>query len=323
MSKSSPLVSVIVPIYNIEQFLKPCVDSILAQTYDNYEVYLVDDGSTDNSGQLAEEYAKADERITVFHKPNGGLSDARNYGIERAHGEYLTFIDSDDFIGEDYLKILVELVTENDADISVIKSMEVPEDGAYTKPAFTDKRACGTAEEAIKKMCVRDGFGTSAWGKLYKADLYANRKFPKGKLYEDLLTVPYVFAEAKKVAYSDSIQHYWRQRNNSIMHRPIREVDLEVFDGLIAISNYIDDHYPAIHDAGVGRFVADFFGTIVNRLVYDKEYVAKANQLKTKYRLYLTQAADNKFLSRKAKLKTKAFLINVRLYKMIYLTLLK
>lgn len=328
MPDNTPLISVIVPIYNVEQFLEQCIESILAQTYKNFELYLVDDGSTDTSGTIADSYIAKDDRITVFHKQNGGLSDARNYGMDRAHGQYMTFIDSDDFIGPDYLRILVELALTNSADISVIKSGEVPEEATYAEiqTASTanniDKRNSVTAEEAIKKMCVRQGFGTSAWGKLYKSSLYETRRFPKGRLYEDLLTVPYVFAQAEKVAYSDSVQYYWRQRNNSIMHRPIRPVDLEVFDGLDALSKFIDKNYPDIHDAGTGRFVADFFGTIVNRLVYDKEYVKKANELKDKYKKYLKEGTKNPLLSKAAKLKTKAFLINVRLYKILYLLVL-
>ena len=111
------MISVIVPVYNVESCLGKCLDSILEQTYRDFELLLIDDGATDSSGDICERYAKTDERIKVFHKPNGGLSDARNYGIERASGDYLTFIDSDDYIIANYLEVLYKMATENNAEM--------------------------------------------------------------------------------------------------------------------------------------------------------------------------------------------------------------
>ncbi|MFB4033578.1 glycosyltransferase family 2 protein, partial [Streptococcus pneumoniae] len=113
------LISVIVPVYNVEEYLKQCLDSILEQTFSNYEVILVNDGSTDSSGLICQEYAEKDTRIRYFEKENGGLSDARNYGIEQAQGEYLTFVDSDDLLDASHLTILYDALVNNDADISI------------------------------------------------------------------------------------------------------------------------------------------------------------------------------------------------------------
>ena len=117
MDKELPLVSVIVPVYNVQDYLAECINSIIRQNYTHFELLLVDDGSTDNSGMLCEQYRKKDNRIKVIHKKNGGLSDARNYGIDKALGEYLTFIDSDDYVSEIYLNALVNTAIHNNADI--------------------------------------------------------------------------------------------------------------------------------------------------------------------------------------------------------------
>ncbi len=116
---SEELVSVIVPIYKVEEYLRECVDSIINQTYKNLEIILVDDGSPDNCGEICEEYARNDSRVTVYHKENGGLSDARNYGMARSHGEYITFVDSDDVIKENFVEALMELIHKYNADIAV------------------------------------------------------------------------------------------------------------------------------------------------------------------------------------------------------------
>ena len=110
----NPLISLIIPVYNVEKYLAKCMESVLAQTYDNFEAILVDDGSTDSSGKMCDEYAKKDTRVLVFHKENGGLSDARNYGVERAHGELVAFLDSDDFVSNDYLFHLYSLIQKTE-----------------------------------------------------------------------------------------------------------------------------------------------------------------------------------------------------------------
>ena len=114
-----PLISVIVPVYNVKQYLRRCVDSILKQTYENIEIVLIDDGSTDESGAICDRYAQKDVRVKVIHKENGGLSDARNKGMQEARGEYFAFVDSDDYIAKDYIAYLFELIVENKAQISL------------------------------------------------------------------------------------------------------------------------------------------------------------------------------------------------------------
>lgn len=121
LEKSTPFVSVVIPVYNVEEYLLRCVQSVLTQTYDNYEVILVDDGSTDNSGKMCDEFARLDNRVRAFYKTNGGLSDARNFGTDKSKGEYVIFVDSDDYVSDEYIDYLVQLRKMYDADIAVTK----------------------------------------------------------------------------------------------------------------------------------------------------------------------------------------------------------
>lgn len=166
------LISVIVPVYNVERYLCRCVDSILHQTYRNLEVLLVDDGSTDASGAICDEYAAQEERVTAVHQKNGGLSAARNAGLERAQGTYLCFVDSDDFLDSRMLETLCRDLQEQDADVAVVgfRMFEREEELAPAELAVPVQ--CMTGREAIRSTLVSDELGDFAWNKLYKRELF-------------------------------------------------------------------------------------------------------------------------------------------------------
>ena len=130
---NNDLVSVIVPVYKVEKFLRDCIDSIINQTYRNLEILLVDDGSPDNCGAICDEYARKDSRITVFHKENGGLSDARNYALDRCNGDYITFVDSDDVIRNDFIATLLGLIKESDSDVVSSSVLKIAENTQFTQ----------------------------------------------------------------------------------------------------------------------------------------------------------------------------------------------
>lgn len=168
-----PLISIIVPVYKVEKYLKRCVDSILTQTYQNMEIILVDDGSPDNCGAICDRYKKTDNRVVVIHKRNGGLSDARNTAIPLAKGEYISFIDSDDWISSYYVEHLYEAVAKCDADIGISWFENIFEGKALqSKPEEPlSNYECLTAEECLKKLLYQNGVEVCAWGKLYKTAL--------------------------------------------------------------------------------------------------------------------------------------------------------
>lgn len=226
--QQQPLISVIVPIYKVENYLDKCIDSIVAQTYKNIEIWLVDDGSPDRCGEMCDKWAYKDSRIKVIHKENGGLSDARNVAIDKATGEWITFIDSDDYVTEDYVETLYDLVRRNNAQVGVALHTEFLE-GREPKPnqlRYVEKVM--SANEAIKKMFYQEMFDTTAWGKIYHRSLFANGiRYPKGVLFEDLPTTYLLMKQASKVAFCNKVILFYLLRKTSIEGLPFSAKKLD------------------------------------------------------------------------------------------------
>lgn len=210
------LISVIIPVYKVEKYIHRCIDSILKQSFSNLEIILVDDGSLDTCGDICDEYAIMDHRIKVIHQENGGLSDARNTGIESAKGTYLTFLDSDDWVHELYIEKLYNLLKRADADISACNFVRTwdenisVDESANSVYIFSNMEALDQLyEEFYVPMVV-------AWGKIYKAALFNGIRYPKGKVHEDEFTTYKLFYEAKTIAFSTEQLHYYWQRPDSI-----------------------------------------------------------------------------------------------------------
>ena len=242
-----PLISLVVPIYNVEEYLHQCVDSLLKQTYPNFEIILVDDGATDNCPQICDEYAKADSRIKVFHKVNGGLADARNYGATKAQGEYISFIDSDDYVSTDYISYMYAILKKYQADIAVCGLTSVWDD-MYQRKERSKSEVLDT-EEALRRMCYFRGFGVSACSKLYKLEMVLKYPYPVEKLHEDLATTYKVIGECKKVAYGSREIYFYRQRTNSIMHQPLEEKHLYGIVAANELLEYMEHYYPSVVQA--------------------------------------------------------------------------
>lgn len=212
-----PLISVIVPCYNVENYLKKCVDSILNQTYKNLEIWLVDDGSPDNCGQICDEYSKIDDRIKVIHKENGGLSDARNVAIDQATGEWITFVDSDDYVTDDYVETLYNLVEKYDCEVSVAWFRTFYEGQEPKEPSQVCLEEKMKPLFAVEQMFYQEKFDTSAWAKLYHRNLFEKGiRYPKGLLYEDLPTTYLLMLESKGVAFTNKVVYYYLLRSSSI-----------------------------------------------------------------------------------------------------------
>jgi glycosyltransferase involved in cell wall biosynthesis len=215
------MISIIVPIYKVEQYLVKCLDSILNQTYKNLEIILVDDGSPDNCPTICEEYANKDERIKVIHQKNGGLSAARNTGINNVSGEYIAFIDSDDYIHERMYEILYKNLKEKKADISVCKFIKVTNSEQMNNPIGQEKIDIFNNMEAMENLYNEWYLPTViAWNKLYKKDLFQTVKYPVGEIHEDEFVIHHILDNVKTVVYSDAPLYFYRQRDTSIMGEP-------------------------------------------------------------------------------------------------------
>lgn len=208
------MISIIVPVYEVERYLPQCIDSIINQTYQDIEIILVDDGSTDNSGIICDEYSRKDKRITVFHKENGGLSDARNYGIARANGDYLGFVDGDDWIEPDMYEILLNAAKENRADI-----VNCGFYGEFPEQTVIYLNAAQTFNNSIDsvKALIHGEINIFVWSKLYHKSCFSSITFPNGYVFEDIFTIHKVLLQSNVIVnVSKPLYHHSEQRKGSI-----------------------------------------------------------------------------------------------------------
>ncbi|MDT2638331.1 glycosyltransferase family 2 protein [Enterococcus dongliensis] len=199
-------ISIIVPVYNVEKYLKKCVDSILNQTFKDFELILVDDGSPDSSGAICDQYAEKDSRVKVIHKKNGGLSDARNAGIEVAKGKYLGFIDSDDYIAEDMYELLHNNIVRENADLSICGIYDVYQERQAIKKERIKRTV--TSLEAMVLIFEGNNISVHAVNKLYKRKVFSGIRYPMGKYHEDSFIIVEILDKCKTVVI-DSIQKYY------------------------------------------------------------------------------------------------------------------
>ena len=240
------LISVIVPIYNVEPYLDRCVGSLVRQTYDNLEILLVDDGSTDNSGVLAEDWGRKDSRITVYHKKNGGLSDARNYGIDRAKGRYLSFVDSDDFVDEAFFQVLYDMLICAEAQMSVVGFLRFADENTLVPGGSRDREVqVYSTREAMAKHFDRR-FSVNAWNKLYDRSLFAEIRFPPCTIAEDLATTYRLIDKSRRVAFCPVPLYYYFQRADSIMHRRGAAEERETYGIFLTRYRYLKENYPEL-----------------------------------------------------------------------------
>lgn len=251
-----PKVSVIIPAYNVEKFIEKCVNSVLDQSFSDFEIILVDDGSKDSTPKICDELANKDSRITVIHKENGGLSDARNAGIRKSVGKYLAFVDGDDIVDKDYLKELYNLITmEDNIEVAFVSGVAFGENATPKGSKSTLSKVVST-EEIVRKMCLRDGIDHTAWGKLFLAELWKDFKYPVGKLYEDYLTTYRVLSKVDKIAYSDAKMYFYIQHNESIMHMKCSEKTLAVLDVADQETEFMLKTWPNIREEILDLYVS-------------------------------------------------------------------
>ncbi|MBR3188447.1 MAG: glycosyltransferase [Lachnospiraceae bacterium] len=267
MKSAEDLISVVIPVYNVKPFLRMCADSVFSQTFRNLEIIFVDDGSTDGSGEMCDELAKEDSRVRVIHQENGGLSAARNTGIDASTGAWLYFLDSDDAISSVTIAHLWTSCIRTKADVSVgdfmrFSEREVPEE----RRKFTSQ-SMGT-EEALRRMLMNEGFGHQAWGKLFKRELWESLRYPKGLLYEDYAVIYDVMLGAKKIAAVTDALYFYRMQEGSIMHSKIGERNLTLLDTSERVTKMLSEHYPSLRGPAVRlqvvtymRFLSDMLET--------------------------------------------------------------
>lgn len=279
---SKPLISIIVPIYNVEQYLEKCIDSLQSQSLNEIEIILVDDGSPDKCGEICERYAKNDCRIKVIHKPNGGLSDARNVGIKNASADFLMFIDSDDWIDSKTCETIYRASEDNNADVVVFGMKLVYDDGRIVQRHKGVVSKTPTHLECMRSLIYHipdAGIFNNACNKMFRRELFDGITFPVGRCAEDQGTVYKVLHKAKRVYVVEELFYNYYQRNGSISYvdfSPKLACD-RFFLGLERI-DFFHDNYPELEDLEIARVMGETIVCIV-KFKGNKDYLAIRNDM--------------------------------------------
>ena len=272
--EKKPLISIILPIYNIEQYLPKCMDSILNQTYKNLEIIMVDDGSTDSCGHMCDEYRKKDSRIVVLHKSNGGLSDARNYGIRNANGKYIACVDPDDYVDNSYVEYLVGLVMKYGTKMSICQHRVIYDSGKIKENGRPGDECLGT-EKCLERMLYHDVIDTSAWAKMYHRSLFSSVEYPNGKLFEDIGTTYALMMQCDEIAVGYESKYTYVFHNNSIVNSSFKLSKLDMLDMTDKMAKDVCAAYPGLEKAVKRRQVYARFSTLNQMLdVEGFEYIS-------------------------------------------------
>lgn len=320
-----PEISIIVPVYKVEGYLKKCIESICNQTIKNIEIILVDDGSPDQCGEICDYYSKRDSRIKVIHKENGGLSDARNAGLEIAIGKYIGFVDSDDFVSSDMFELLFDLCEKNNTLIAGCDLAYVYDGTDRVDYCSNAQKYIMTSSEFFELMLdVQKNVRTGVWNKLYKRELFNNVRFPKGKLFEDVGTMYKLIFQANMISYVSVPGYYYlRQREGAITSGKYSKREFDRLEMNSNMVEYIKQHQPQLLNAVLGYRAVNCHLTIVNSMIASKTKDTEMIQIiKSDLKNNYSQITYSGISGLK-KMQLLLFLINFDLYKYFYLNLKK
>lgn len=262
---SQPLISIIIPIYNVEGYLPKCINSVIGQSYRNIEIILVDDGSLDRCSEICNTYAKRDPRIKVIHQTNSGVSEARNAALDTAEGEYILFVDSDDWIENDTCEKAIDFALNQNSDI-VIFGIRIVWNSGRKNYFKSDKSECITTSTAIGHIInYTGGVGNYTWNKLYKHSLFQGIRYPKGKLYEDNATTYKLLHKAERIYITDIVLYNYLRREGSISFE--RYIPQALMDRLVIWEErlcFLKEYYPEHVNAQAALMVGEMlYGKII------------------------------------------------------------
>lgn len=311
------LISIVVPIYNVQDYLDRCIESIIRQSYDKFELLLVDDGSTDSSGAGCDRWSLLDKRIRVIHKKNGGLSSARNAGIQAAIGSHIGFVDGDDFIHERMYEVLLEKLLTYETDISICNRYDYYDDGRICSSNTSGADLIMNSEEAILEMNSFRSFDMSACDKLYKKELFDEICFPKGCLSEDFYVMPRLFDKAEKICYTPQPLYYYLQRQGSITRN--KKINFDFAKAAKEQMEYVEQTYPGLTSC-VHAAYASANMTVYNFHLKNHVRCSKENTrvLKKAVKENLVHMMNNQHLPYIKKIQGFLFARSLPLYKLVF-----
>lgn len=296
MTNKKDLISVIIPIYNVEQYLERCIKSVIEQSYNNLEIILVDDGSKDNCGKICDDYSNKDSRIKVIHKENGGLSEARNVAIDSCKGKYISFIDSDDFVHKDYILNMYTDLCKANADIATCSYQSFYEESDICDNIIFEERQVYNNEQALKLMLYQIGTTTSACGKIYDKKLFEKVRYPVGEICEDLATTYKLFMKAKTITFSTNKLYYYLQRRESIINSKFSIKRMKALEFAKTMVDDIVSEMSNIEKAAKNRLFMEAIFIIIKipRKEYKEEQRKLLNVIKQNRRIVLRDKNSKK-----------------------------
>ena len=311
-------ISIIVPVYNVERYLRKCIDSIIAQTYTNLEILLLDDGSLDHSGKICDEYKEKDNRIKVIHKKNTGVSSTRNEGLEIITGEYVTFIDADDYVETDMIEVLYKSLKKYEADISICGTTDLDSDYKTVRQSKCKQTIEMDKKNALKELLNEEVFTCVCWGKLYKVTLFQNLKFnEKTKIAEDLEILYKILDKCNKVVYVSEKKYNYILRNDSATKKEFNKDWLREIEISKEILDFIDKNYKDIYIYAAKRYVrinVTCILKILNTTCNTEDILELRKNIKPYYKYYLKSTCVGK----KNKIRLIILLINPKILINLY-----
>ena len=278
-------ISVIVPIYKVELYLRKCIDSILAQTYRNFEIILVDDGSPDDCPAICDEYAKVDSRIKVIHKVNGGLSDARNVGMDAASGDFLMFVDSDDWLEDSAVEALFEISLRHNAQIVIGGTRRVEDETLRVLREDTGDSS-ETVMSNTQAMAHFFENGCAAWGRLYRREIHDGIRFPVGQINEDEAVVLALLERCETVVRTDRVVYNYRCRPESITTSTFTEKKLAWYRHCADNLEWIKSHHPELELLAAKRLCGSVLWSLREIALSDKDFTAQRRELLTDIKVH-------------------------------------
>lgn len=311
------LFSIIVPVYNVEAYLDECIHSLVCQSYSNIEIILVDDGSTDSSGIMCDRYAEEDARISVVHKKNGGLSSARNAGLEYANGNYILYVDSDDYISLDFMELIEQQLLVKAFDMLIADKVEFI-DGKDPKIKKKQRQnVVMTPEQALESVYYQELFDTNSWAKVMKAEIAKKNTFVEGILYEDFKNIYKFISECNSVIYLPTPKYFYRQRSNSIMNSSFDDRKLILIDIAKENLDFVKGKYPDITDAVIRRYVYSNFHILGRTILIDQMH-PKSEELRNNILSYKSNILMNARISLKEKISVCILSLGLKPYKIFW-----
>lgn len=295
------LISVIVPIYNVGEYLERCVNSIIMQSYSNIEIILVDDGSIDNCPEICDRYKNEDSRIKVIHKMNGGLSDARNAGLNISAGEYIAFVDGDDWIQKDMLQILHQKLLQNQAQIASCGIQLVYSDGKKKK-YINPKEKNYTRDEAAKEILIGDRIDVSACNKLYSRYIFEDLRYPVGENHEDVAIILQIIRKVERLCTVEYIGYNYFQRNGSISNTKSRANIINMLEHAENICEFVDENFTYLIPYA-NTYYCDVVISILKNILIEKKYPASKDETQHYFELLKKRLTLQVFMYLKIKRK--------------------